>query len=249
MVDSGLLSALCALCGRCAADHADQKTEKAAEVERRLHRLLQCLCGQDPSSVGAFCLRASALFDVAVSDAFRGRCPVESAVWGGRLALVCHALRETADPRALILSGDCLRRSLDGLSAPKAPCTVRLATLAEVLKHLGATPDAARAFLDDPADENADAARTRLLALRASLKAEAAARSTPPPPAPPADAAADAAPETADEPPEAADAREKLAKRAAALESARERAVNDVRFQLKALLAPAAPGATGGKVD
>ena len=58
----------------------------------------------------------------------------------------------------------------------------------------------------------------------------------------------DSRPETADEPPEAADARDKLAKRALDLEAARDRAVADVRKHLKALLAPAAR-AGAGKVD
>ena len=58
---------------------------------------------------------------------------VEHALWGGRLALVCHALKQSASPRALILAGDVLRRALGGLAGGVAPTTVRLSTLAAVL--------------------------------------------------------------------------------------------------------------------
>jgi len=242
LIRSGLLSSLCAVAGRLAPESERRlpATARTAEIERRLHRLLQCLCAQDPDRVGDFVLRAAVVFDVAVSDAFAARCPDEASLWGGRLGLVCYARKASASPRALILGGDALRKALGGLAGAAAPCTVRLARVAALLRHVARTERATKAWLNDVRDEDAAFARAQLLGLQANLTAEAAARLA---------KGGETGPETADEPPEGAGAAEKLARRAAMLEAARDAAVNDVRRHLKALLAPLRGAMASGKVD
>lgn len=229
LIDCGLLAALCNVAKRLDDDCKEKKASYSEQGERRLHRALQALMAQDPSRCGAFLFRASALFDVAVSDAFAGRCPDEAACWGLRLA-VCRFALKTGDVRC----SDCLRRALQGLggAAPKVT-TVRLARLAEALGQVAATPDATRRFLDSVDDTDAAFARERLLSLRAALGVAEDAPN---------------APEEAQEPPDDAEEGEKLKRRAERLEAARVRATQSVRKHLKALLAPASRG-DAGKVD
>ena len=117
---------------------------------------------------------------------------------------------------------------------------MRLARVAALLRHVARTERATKAWLNDVRDEDAAFARAQLLGLQANLKAEAAARLA---------KGGETGPETADEPPEGAGAAEKLARRAAMLEAARDAAVTDVRRHLKALLAPLRGAMASGKVD